>query len=144
MTTSDGYVGATTKIVDHGPDSDRWCLVIVGDGYQASELPQYRAHVEAFLDRLKSTPPFDQMWCAINAYRIDVVSTDSGADEPATCGDGGTGSGATPRTYFDTTFCSIGPGGVPISRLLAGNSDEAKAVAKARVDEVDQVVMLVN
>lgn len=144
MTTSDGYVGATTKLVDHGPDSDRWCLVIVGDGYQATELAQYRSNVESFLDRLRATAPFDEMWCAINVYRIDVVSTESGADEPATCGDGGTGSGAMPRTYFDTTFCSVGPGGVEISRLLAGNSTEAKAVAVARVPEIDQVIMLVN
>ncbi len=144
MTTADGYVGATTKIVDHGSDVDRWCLVVVGDGYRSTELAQYRADVESFLDRLRATPPFDELWCAINVYRIDVVSTDSGADEPATCGDGGTGSGATPRTYFDTTFCSVGPGGVQISRLLTGNSAEATVVANARVPQVDQVMMLVN
>lgn len=144
MSTADGYVGATTKIVDHGPNHDRWCLVLVGDGYRATELAQFRADVESFLDQLRATPPFGEMWCAINAFRIDVVSTDSGTDEPATCGDGGTGSGASPRTYFDTTFCSIGPGSVPISRLLAGNSAEAKAIAIARVPDVDQVIMLVN
>ena len=144
MTTADGYVGATTKIVDHGSDVDRWCLVVVGDGYQSTELAQYRADVQSFVTRLRSTPPFGELWCGINVFRIDVVSTESGADEPATCDDGGTGSGASPRTYFDTTFCSIGPGGVHISRLLAGNSTEAKAVAKARVPQVDQVVMLVN
>ena len=144
MTTADGYVSGFAKIVDHGADPDRWCLVVVGDGYRSTELAQYRANVESFLDQLRATPPFDEMWCAINVYRIDVVSTDSGADEPATCGDGGTGSGAMPRTYFDTTFCSVGPGNVQISRLLAGNSDEAVAVAKGRVNEVDQVVMIVN
>ena len=38
MSTSEGYVIGTTKLVDHGPDSARWNLVILGDGYQASEL----------------------------------------------------------------------------------------------------------
>lgn len=96
MTTSDGYVGAKAKVVDHGSDVDRWCLVVVGDGYRSTELGKYRTDVEGFLDRLRATPPFDEMWCAINVYRIDVISTDTGADEPANCGDGGTGSGAAP------------------------------------------------
>ncbi len=64
--------------------------------------------------------------------------------EPANCGDGGTGSGEL-RTYFDSTFCSVGPGGVQYSRLLTGNATEAKAVATARVPQVlHQVLMLVN
>ena len=42
MSASDGYVVGVTKVVDHGPESSRWDLVIVGDGYQrqrADELP---------------------------------------------------------------------------------------------------------
>ena len=38
MSTSEGYVIGTTKLVDHGPDSARWNLVILGDDYQACEL----------------------------------------------------------------------------------------------------------
>lgn len=30
MSASDGYVVGTTKVVDHGPDSARWNLVIIG------------------------------------------------------------------------------------------------------------------
>ena len=36
MSASDGYVVGTTKIVDHGSDSVRWNLVILGDGYRAA------------------------------------------------------------------------------------------------------------
>ena len=38
MGTSDGSVGGTTRIIDHGAPTSRWNLVIVGDGYRASEL----------------------------------------------------------------------------------------------------------
>ena len=49
MGAADGFIGATTKIVDHGPNSDRWNLVILGDGYRVSEIPQYHADVQKFV-----------------------------------------------------------------------------------------------
>ena len=38
MSTADGNVIGTTKIVDHGANSDRYNIVILGDGYQGAEL----------------------------------------------------------------------------------------------------------
>jgi len=115
MSASDGYIVGTSKIVDNGPDSSRWNLVIIGDGYRDSELTQYHTDVDNFLTKLRTTPPFDELFCGINVHRIDVVSTDSGADDPPDCAGG---TGAAPRTYFDATFCSVGPGGVRLDRLL--------------------------
>jgi hypothetical protein len=34
MTTADGSILGTTRIVDNGPPAQRWDLVILGDGYQ--------------------------------------------------------------------------------------------------------------
>ncbi len=141
MSSADGYVVSTTKIVDHGPDNARWNLVIVGDGYRASELAQYHQDVLNFLTAFRSTPPFDELFCGINVYRIDVVSTDSGADDPTDCAGG---TGATAKTYFDATYCSIGPGGVRIERLLTIDSALAKSVASARVPLRHQVLCIVN
>lgn len=142
----DGSIGATTKIVDHGPNSERWNLVVLGDGYRASEIPQYHTDVQNFVDALRATPPYDELWPGINIHRIDVVSRDSGADDPAACPDplGPVGSGATPRTFFDATFCSAGPGGVRLSRLLTVDSARAQAAASASVDEVHQAIVMVN
>ncbi len=140
MSASDGYVGSTVKIVDHGPDSARWNLVIVGDGYRASELAQYHTDVQTFIDEMYNTPPFDDLWCGINVHRIDVVSTDSGADDPTDCAGG---TGATPRTYFDATFCSSW-GGTRLARLLTIDSALAQSVANTRVPGVDQVLCIVN
>jgi hypothetical protein len=140
MSTSDGYVVGMHKIVDHGPNAQRFNIVIEGDGYQASELAKFETDVLAFVNLMKATAPYTDLWCGINVFRIDVVSTDSGADDPATCGDGLPGTGATPRTYFDSTFC--GDGGS--RRLLTCNDTTATNVAAAQVPEQHITMVMVN
>ena len=85
-------------------------------------MAKYHADVQAFVDAFGQTAPFGDLWCGINVHRIDVVSTDSGADDPIACGDGSAGSGAVARTYFDATFCS----GNAIRRLLTCDSVRAR------------------
>jgi IgA Peptidase M64 len=140
MTTSDGSISGLQKIVDHGPNSLRYNIVILGDGYQASELPQYAADAQAFIDTFSTTAPYDTLWGGINIHRVDVVSTDSGADDPGTCGDRSAGSGATPRTYLDATFCGDGN----IRRLLTCNVSAALSTARAQVPEVHITMVIVN
>jgi IgA Peptidase M64 len=146
MGAGDGYIGATTKIVDHGPDSSRYTIAILGDGYQASELPKYHADVQAFVDTIFNTAPYTDVWCGINIYRIDVASTESGADDPADCPDQSDGppTGATAKTFFDATFCSTGPGGVSIHRLLSVDSTGAMAASKAQVPLRQLTIVIVN
>src|SRR6185437_15366013 len=105
VSAADGSITGTQKIVDHGPDAERYNIVILGDGYRASEMAKYHADVQAFVDVFGQTAPFGDLWCGINIHRVDVVSTDSGADDPVASGDGSAGSGAVARTYFDATFC---------------------------------------
>lgn len=140
MSTADGYVLGHHKIVDHGPDSQRYNIVVLGDGYRASEMAKYAADVQAFIDLLRATAPYTELWCGINVFRVDVVSTESGADDPATCGDATTGSGATPKTYFDSTFC--GDGGT--RRVLTCNDDTAHDTAVAHVLQPHIVMVVVN
>ena len=140
MSNADGYINSQHKIVDHGPDNQRFNIVILGDGYRAAELGQFATDTQTFVDTLRATAPYNDLWCGINVYRIDVVSTDSGADDPGTCGDGSNGSGATPRTYFDATFCGDGQA----RRLLTCDSTSAKAVAVAQVPRVNMTMVIVN
>jgi hypothetical protein len=135
MSTADGTVLGTTKIVDHGPNGSRWNLVILGDGYQSSEMTKYHTDAKAVIDGVYATAPFSEVWCGINIHRVDVVSTDSGADEPVACG----GSGATPRTYFDASFCNSG-----IDRLLEVDSASALNVATTQVPEMNMTFVIVN
>lgn len=135
MSTSDGTVIGTTQIVNHGPASERWNLVIVAEGYRKSELGQFASHAQQFVDAFFATKPIDSLQCAINVFRVDVASTDSGADDPTACG----GTGAMPATYFDASFCNFG-----IQRLLLVNNTTVLNVVNAQVPEWHQILVIVN
>ena len=139
MSTSDGYINGTYKIVDHGPDAQRYNIVILGDGYRASEIAKFRSDAKDFTDTMRATAPFNDLWCGINVHVVEVISTDSGADDPATCSDGSTGSGASPKTYFDSTFCGDGK----TRRLLTCDSTSAKNVAHTQVPSSHEVTMVI-
>jgi hypothetical protein len=140
MSTSDGQVGALHKLVDHGPNAQRYNIVILGDGYQAAELGKFATDADTFVARLQATDPFGALWPGINVFRLDVTSKDSGADDPKSCGDGSAGTGAKARTYFDATFC----GGGQIRRLLTCNADRAASTARAKVPQVLMTMVIVN
>jgi hypothetical protein len=127
MTTADGELVSTTKIVDNGPASLLWNLVILGDGYQTAQMNQYENDVQRVVDAMFRTPPFDELRQAINVYRVNVTSTDSGADDPLTMSCGG--SGTTARTYFDATYCGDGRA----QRILYVNNTTVLNTVRAQV-----------
>ncbi len=135
MGATDGQIIGVTKIVDNGPASDRFNLIIVSEGYQQNELVNFANHSQQFVQHMFSNPPFDELRCAVNVYRFDVSSTDSGADDPAACG----GTGAIPATYFDASFCNGG-----IRRLLLVDSALVRNVVDAEVPEYHQIIVIVN
>jgi hypothetical protein len=131
-----------TPVVKNGDPREKWNLVVLGDGYRANQIASFRRHVKDFAATLQATPPFDALWPAINVYRINVTSTDSGADDPKDpkeCG----GTGAKRTTYFDATFCSPW-GDKYLARLLTVDSAFALAIAKDRVPRTHQVLVIVN
>jgi hypothetical protein len=140
MGASDGFVFSSVKVVDHGDDALRFSIVILGDGYRASELTKFHTDVDNFVSTLRATAPFPDIWCALNIHRVDVVSTDSGADDPGTCGDMSAGSGAQPATFFDATFCGDGQ----VRRLLTCNTTQAKATAQSIVANPGMTMVIVN
>ena len=78
MGTTDGQVVGVQKVVDNGPNADRYNIVILGDGYRADELTKFAADVDTFISTFHATAPYDKLWPGINIHRIDVASTDSG------------------------------------------------------------------
>jgi hypothetical protein len=135
MGTGDGSVLGTTKIVDHGSDADRWNLVLVSEGYRSTQMGQFQTDAQNFVNTLFATAPFNTLQSAINVHRVDVTSTDSGANDPTACG----GSGANPATYFDGSFCNSG-----IRRLLLVNNTTVFNVANAQVPAWDLILVIVN
>ncbi|HEU0298479.1 MAG TPA: M64 family metallopeptidase, partial [Longimicrobium sp.] len=99
------------------------------------EMGAYQAHCEGFVNHLLATPPFDVMAGAINVFRIDVASRESGADEPTACG----GSGARPRTFFDASFCGFGT-----QRLLVVKQETALRTARRQVPRNHVGLVIVN
>ena len=106
----DGMVIGATKIFDSGPDGDRFNLVLVAEGYPNSELADFADDALQFLDFFLQTPPFDATCTAFNVWRLDVESTESGADDPtdadpAFCVNA---TGDAKDTFFDASFCADG------------------------------------
>lgn len=135
MSESDGTVIGVTKLVDNGPDSDRWNLVVLGDGYRSDKLDKYHEDVETVWGAIQSTAPFDELREAINLHCVDVASAESGAKDPAT--------GANPRTYFDATFGTIW-NGKPLDRLLTVDDGLAVITAQDLVPATHQILVIVN
>lgn len=145
MGTADGTIVGTTKVIDHGPNGDKWNLVVLGDGFRAADQAAYEAAVTSLVNTVKATAPFDGLWDRINVHRVDVHSTEAGADDPATCPDGSGPAGGTAvsaKTYFDSTFC----GGTParVRRLLVPDQALAVTTANAQVPGWDAILMVVN
>ena len=103
MTTADGAVLGSTQIFGNAPRNRAFNIALLADGFQASEQALFNQKCMAFIETFRGTPPFNELSPAINVFRINVRSTDSGADDPAAAG----GTGATARTYFDASFGAL-------------------------------------
>jgi len=135
MTTSDGAVIGSTQIFGSAPRNRAFNVVLLADGFTTAQQNDFNTACGNFVTAFRGTPPFDELSPAINVFRVNVSSTDSGADDPTATG----GTGAVARTYFDSTF---GSGG--IRRLLVCNNTTALTVAAAQVPEFTVAIVVVN
>ncbi len=131
MSRADGAVLGVRKLVDNGPSSRRWDLVILGDGYRQDEIEQYERNVTAIVQAFLATDPIEALQVAINVHRVNVVSRDTGAGDLC--------SGEQRGTYFDSNFCFEG-----ISRLLVSNAATALDVALEVVPQMNATLIVVN
>ncbi len=133
-----------------GDDSKRINLVILGDGYQTSELDRFVTDATSFSNELFSQSPFLEYKDYFNVYAIKVPSDESGADHPATATD--VNEPLTPittaDTYFNSTFDGFG-----FHRLLFYGIDwPSSNVARSKIISVladnfpayDSALILVN
>lgn len=128
-------VGRTT-IRNHGPDPDRWNVVVVGDGYRDDELESFAWYADRFADHLFDAAPFRDLRDGINVHRVDVASCESGADHPDGCDDG-----VEVDTYFDATYC--GDPDWP-DRLLVVDTEKVIDVLEREVPDWDVGLVIVN
>lgn len=135
MSTADGAVIGTTQIFGSAPRNRAFNVVLLAEGFTAAEQGNFDTACTAFVTAFRATPPYDELSPAINVFRVNVRSTDSGADDPTSAG----GTGATARTYFDASF-----GGNGIRRLLVCNNTTALQAAAAQVPEFTVALVVVN
>src|SRR6478752_3858599 len=135
MTTADGAVIGTTQIFGTAPRNRAFNVVLLADGFTAAQQTAFDNACTSFLTAFRATVPYTDLLPAINVFRVNVTSTDSGADDPASAG----GTGATARTYFDSSF---GEGG--IRRLLVCDASTVLTVAAAQLPQFTMALVVVN
>jgi hypothetical protein len=134
---------SATKIRNTGRDDNRFVIAILGDGFTQTNLMAgvFSNKVSGFLSTFFATSPWNNYASAVNVYRVDIISNQSGADYE----DAAPGAGGTPKdTYLDAEFWV---GGIERCLFLDGNGI-ARAVAAADslvgVGVWDQVLVFVN
>ena len=112
---------------ESGPRDKRVNIVIVGDGYTASEKPKFLAHLKTVADVVVQDEPLTEYADYFNIYGIFVASRQSGADDPS--------QGVQRDTYFDASYSG---------RLLTITVSKAFNVINAFVPEADMEFVVVN
>jgi hypothetical protein len=105
----------SAKILDNGPDNQRMNIVLVAEGFKDTQQDDFDALCDEFVVALQAEPWYPAVGGAINVWKLNVSSTDEGADDPVACPDEA-GDGTVAATYFDATFCTDN-----IHRCLACN-----------------------
>ena len=121
---------AVTTIIDNGDPANRIDLIFLGDGYTQAELGIYAAHVENVVWGLFSDAPLASYSSYFNVHRIDVVSNESGVDEPD--------QGIFRDTALDMRF-----GCGEVTRLLCIDTAKVDA-ASVLAPDVDLTIALAN
>ena len=115
-----------------GDPANRLDIVMMGDGYTASELGKFANDASAFLASAFAQEPFREYQQYFNAWRIDTPSAESGADHPE--------RNTYRNTAFDATYFCGG-----IDRLLCVDLSKVYAVAGILPpNQRDTIIVIVN
>jgi hypothetical protein len=136
-----------------GAPSNRFDLLIMGDGYTAAEAAMFDNHVLDFGDSFFGISPYLEYRSFVNSTSMFVASSQSGADHPpydaacvwtdlSCCADTlaqtDPAAGTFVNTAFDSTFCASN-----LHRLIWADYSKIYAAAAANPDW-DQILLLVN
>lgn len=121
-------------ILKNGPVNNRYDIVILGDGYQASEQARFDSHALAAMNKLFSKPSYGAYKKFFNVHTVYRASRQSGADHPD----------ASPPIVKDTVYdASYNTGGTPRC-LYIKNGSQASADARLAPDAEGRIIVIVN
>ncbi|MFE7356507.1 M64 family metallopeptidase [Streptomyces sp. NPDC057543] len=119
-----------------GDPANRWNLVVLGDGYTASEMPKFLDQVDQQLNVLWGLEPYKSYRNYINVYAVETPSQESGIScDPQL----GSPMRNTPLGMKLWSGCSTNG----IQRLLVMDNNAAKKYA-ALAPKADQILALAN
>ena len=77
-----GHDFQTKTLLDNGSPNTKVDFLLLGDGYTKDEIPKFRKDAERWKKVILETSPFKENAGKINIRTIEVISKDSGIDEP--------------------------------------------------------------
>ena len=139
-------------IKNSGNNDKRINLVILSEGYQTSELAQFKTDAVNFMDGMFNQSPFKEYANYFNVHILKVPSNESGADHP------GTATNVTEPynnlstkfvdTYFNATYDCFRTHWLRYYEIdgYSANNTEAKInnVLASNFPTFDQALILVN
>ena len=129
-----GQQPIVTTVLSNGPSADRYDMVILGDGYVASEQNTFNTDVSTFLTGLFQKQPYATFASYFNVHTVFRASAQSGATHPA----------ATPPIIRNTAYGSAyNTGGTPRCLYITNTSLALQDAALAPANE-SRVIVIVN
>lgn len=121
-----------TTLVENGSPDNRLDVAIIGDGYTAGEQSLFHDDAQEIVDAFAAIEPMRTYFRHFNFHRIDVISPESGCDDPH----------ASPaikrRTALDTFFSPLA------ERRLVGPDPWVMVVATESGAPWDKLLVVVN
>ena len=74
MGITDGTINGLSTLISNGPNSQRLNIVLVAEGFQASEQAAFQTACDDFVTTLQAETWFTVLGAAINVHRLDVSS----------------------------------------------------------------------
>ncbi|QRM88057.1 T9SS type A sorting domain-containing protein [Lacinutrix sp. WUR7] len=137
-----GQIFDKVTIKNSGDDNNRINLVILSEGYQTSELPQFEIDATNFMNDFFAEEPFASYENYFNVHILKVPSNESGSTHPGTAADESSYNIPTliVDSYFDTTYDYYN-----VHRLLYTESQATISTVLANnFQTFDQALILVN
>ena len=117
-------------ILNNGPTENRIDLVLLGDGYTDSEIPDYINHANNIVNGFFNEGVLNNYQSYFNVHRVDVISNETGVDNDP--------NGVLRDTALDMTYyCN------DLARLLCISVSKAIDAAN-NAPATDQILALAN
>ncbi len=123
-----------TSVLSNGPTAQKYDIVFIGDGFTAAQQATFNQKVNEAVDALRALVPYSETMCALNIWRVNVLSEESGCDHPK--------DGIFKNTELDCRYGN--PAAGEAERCIRSDSPAKCFEAAAYAPASDATFVLVN